>query len=250
MKKISALLLTFALVLTAAGCNKENGENNPEETTTTKVTQVIAGDENYVDTSNETYAYLKDKAPLYAKFLEMRRSIPLTFEIEVETDNGTATAGIYIKDESKISTISADGTGASSVTIYNDDKIYYVDDNTKVVYVGDVPITSSKSMVEANLLSIDIMTAMSYKYTSQEKELDGVVYKCEIIEGGENNTTTEYYFDAETEELRYIVANGRKNKITALNNKVNEDAFKIPSDYTESTMEELFGTNQNSTTTE
>ncbi len=243
MKKILSVLIASALILTASGCGNESGK----ETTTQKPesTQVIDMAGSVEDTTDETFEYLKEKAPLYANFLKIRKSIPLSFEIEVKTENGTATAGVYIKDETNISTISADGTGASSTTIYSDDKIYYIDDAAKIVYEGSVPVDSTKTMVETNLLNVDIMTAMSFKYTTgEEKEIDGVAYKCETISGGENNTSTDYLFDKETDEIRYIVVNGNANKITVLNNEVNEKAFEIPADYTKATMEEYFAANQ------
>ncbi len=249
MKKTITALLACVFILTAASCG--NGEKKPEESTTTSatanengvVTQVAIQADEQEDTTEQSIEYLKEKAPLFVKYLEVRMQYPLTYEIETETENGIASAGIYIKDKSKVSTYSSDGTGASSTTIYSDDKIYYIDDALKTYYVGDVPVSASEEMVSNYLLTIDISSAMENAYNTDEKELDGVMYKYESI-ATPKGALTEYYYDMETEMLKYIVSNGNVNKVTALSNTVKEEAFELPSDYTESTMEEYFASAQ------
>ncbi len=232
MKKILSVLIASALILTAAGC----GENKKPTGATTKVTET-AFEAQIVDTSNEAVAYLESVAPLFVEYLKVRRSVPLVYEIEVETETGIAKAGIYIKDESNISSYSQDEAGNSSTTIYSNDKIYYIDHTTKTIYEDDVPVESSKEMVRLNLVPLDIESVSHTDYTSGSiKEFNGAEYNYETIGSGEN--VAEYYYDVKTNELKYIVAGGVVNKITNLSNTVNEDAFVIPDDYTRGNMDE------------
>lgn len=231
MKKILALLLTSALILTAAGCN-----NDGEPENTTEITNNI---ESPVMDESTTMAvdYLKGQVPLFAAYLDIRMKYPLSYEIEVVNESGTAYAGVYIKDEDSMAMYSKDVTGNSGRTIYDGDKLWYIEDATKTNYLKkNYPVESSKEIVASSLLRIDVDSAISYTYETGEKELDGTTYKFESITTTDG-IVSEYYFDMETGDLKVIVNGTQKTYVTTLENTVKEEPFEIPTDYTEEDMQ-------------
>lgn len=231
MKKILALLLSSALILTAAGCDKKEDPANTTEVTNTIVTPVMD------DSTAIAVDYLKGQVPLFSAYLETRMSYPLAYEIEVVNENGTAYAGVYIKDEDSMAMYSKDVTGNSGRTIYDGDKLWYIEDATKTSYLKkDYPVESSKEIVASSLLRIDADSASSYTYETGEKELDGTMYKFESITTTDD-IVSEYYFDMETGDLKVIVNGTQKTYVTTLENTVKEEPFEIPADYTEEDMQ-------------
>ncbi|MBO5265889.1 MAG: hypothetical protein J6B08_01185 [Ruminiclostridium sp.] len=238
MKKILALLLTGALILTASACGKK--EEN--ETTTTaaeseggKKTQVAFQAPEMEDTTAEAVEYLKDKVPLFSKYLETRMSIPLTFETEITSEKGTAFAGIYIRDDKTVCLSATDETGASTRTVYVDNKLYYIVDDDKAIYSTDYSEEKCKEMVDAYLLKISIDDAKACSYVSDYDYYGDTLYKHEIIYSAQS-VGTHYFYDEATDELKYVVTNTDESKILALNNEVTESAFEIPDGYTESDL--------------
>lgn len=232
MKKFLSVILALGIIFTVSGCNKDK---NPEETTEGGSGEQVFEVGGKEDTTDEAVVYLSEKVPYFAKYLEKRMGIPLTYEIEA----GSAKAGIYIMDESKVCHYSMDEAGNSSATIYYDDKIYYIDHAAKIVYEGDVTVDASKAMVENYRLRIDVDDAKVNAYNSYEEEYEGVTYKYETIATPAGDVT-EYYYDMNSGDLVYIVSGGQVNKVTALTDKVDEKHFEIPEDYERSTTAELY----------
>lgn len=234
MKKIIMSLLAAALVLTAAGCGNNDGEKDTTTTTTTTAgqqTAVAYQAPEAPDTTAEALEYLKGKIPLFAKYLETRRSFPLTYEVETRTADGVSTAGLYIKDKDTIAFTSADYTGASDNTIYDGTNMYYVVHHEKIVYVrNELPITTTTDVVESNLLKLDIWDVSSYKYDKGVKEFEGKTYNYESTTDSRGNVS-EYYFNQETDELEIVVVDGTPTYITRIDNSVDDSVFEIPEDY-------------------
>lgn len=239
MKKLLALILTGALILTASACGKkEEGET----TTTTaggeeggKKTQVAFQAPEVEDTTLEALEYLKTKVPLFSKYLETRMSIPLTFETEITSDKGTAFAGIYIRDDKTVCLSSTDETGASTRTIYLDNKLYYIVDADKAIYSTDYAEDKCKEMVEAYLLKISVDDAKACNYVSDYDYYGDTLYKHEIIYNSAS-VGTHYFYDENTDELKYVVTDTDESKIISLNNEITESAFELPEGYTESDL--------------
>ncbi len=230
MKKVIALMLTCALILSAAGCNKKDDNKDKNDG---QVTQVAFDAPEIPDTTPEAIEHLKGQIPLFAKYLEKRRVYPLTYEVEVPSAEGTGVAGIYIKDKDTVAIYSKDAAGNSSTTIYDGTKMWYIDDTAKIAYVRkDYPSYAAENMVDSYLLKIDVNEAIANTYSSGEKEFEGTLYKYESISTPEGYFS-EYYYDMNTGDLKIVVANGSVSYVTALSNDVTEDVFKIPSDYEE-----------------
>lgn len=242
MKKVIALLLSSALILTAAGCSKESKEEDK------KVTEVAFEAPDMSESTKQAIKYLKEKSPLFAKYMEVRTNLPLTFEVEVPSADGTGLAGIYVKDKDTVAVYAKDAAGNSSTTIYDGTDLWYIDDTAKVVYGrDDFPVSASESAVKSYLLEIDAMQVTDYTYASDEKELDGVLYKYESITAPDG-TVSEYFFDKKTDELKVIVSGESKTYVTTISSKVSNDYFKIPSDYEEKDLSEYLEGSQDSTT--
>ena len=115
MKKFWTILAAGALLLTMAGCNTEEKPSNTGETTkgTGKVTQIVFGEDEQPeeDTTEEALNYLREQIPLYTRYLETRRTIPLSFETAVTNEGARVEAGIYIKDEQTIALTAKDEDG-------------------------------------------------------------------------------------------------------------------------------------------
>lgn len=250
MKKFLALLLSSAMILSLAGCNKDKNEDKTDNGTE-KVTDVAFAAPDMGESTKQSIEYLKGQVPLFAEYLETRTKFPLTYEVEVPSAEGTGFAGIYIKDKDTVSIVSRDALGNSSTTIYDDDELWYIEDATKTAYVRkDFPDGAAENAVKAYLLQIDYAEAVANTYTTGEKEYDGVLYKHETITSPEGYFS-EYYYDMETGDLKIISASNAVSYVTALTNKVtNEDAFKIPADYAEGDLMKYMEETQNGTITQ
>ena len=246
MKKIIAV---FALicVFAAAGCN--NGEASktttaapsPEATTTTaavsvdedgKKSQVVFDAGEREDTTEEALAYLEKECPLFKKYLDMRRSVPLTFETTVGTADGEYKTGLYIKDAENFAEYSKDPAGNETTVLYMKDTAYQITSADKTVFKYDCGETEVKSMSEAVRLSeifLDDVQSTSYSYGPYEYE--GVEYHKVTITPAEG-ASSEMYFDINTDKLVLSVANGSVSMVDTFENSFTKDEiFNIPEDY-------------------
>ena len=245
MKKIIAV---FALicVFAAAGCNNGNNAQTttqaPEATTTTttaavsvdedgKASQVVY-DGSREDTTEEALAYLEKECPLYKKYLDMRRSTPLTFETTVATADGEYKTGLYIKDAENFAQYSKDPAGNETTVLYMKDTAYQITSEDKIVFKYDCGEAEVKSMSEAIRLTeiyLDDVQSTSYSYGPYEYE--GVEYH-KVTIAPEEGTSSELYFDINTDKLVMSVAGGSVSMVDMLENSfTKEEIFNIPEDY-------------------
>ncbi len=242
MKKTAYILAAALLIGALSGCS---GNNDGSADTTTvssqsgKVTQVAYQAEEKEDTTAEALEFLKTQVPLFSKYLETRMQYPLTFETEVETENGTVTAAIYIKDEKNICLSATDSFGKLTKTIYTPEMTYVVVEEDKTIYTKESTEDEAKEIVAANLLKIDADEAKAMEYVDDYDYYNDVLYKHEIIYT-QPGVGTHYFFDEHSEELVYIATSNSTTRITKLSNQVTEDAFVIPSDYKTMTLSEYF----------
>ncbi len=236
IKRTLSALLAAAMLVTAAGCKKDSeAESTKKEEG--KVTQV-AFEAETVDTTEESLEFLKTKVPLFAKYLETRMNYPLTFETEISTaDGGTQFAGIYIRDEKSVALSSKLADGTSERTIYADGKLHYIIDADKTVYTSDYSEDYAKDVVSSYLLTIDSMYARSLEYAAGTEDYMGTTYNFESVKDTLGNSTI-YYFDTETDQLKYVIAGTSSNKVVTLNNEVNNEAFELPADYASADLNE------------
>ena len=238
MKKTAYILAAAMMIAALSGCNSNNGDDNkPAETT--KVTQVAYQAEEKEDTTDEALVFLKEQVPLFSKYLETRMQYPLSFETEIETENGTATAAIYIKDEKNICLASTDAFGNYTASIYTPEMTYIVVEEDKTIYTRESTEDEVKKLVANNLLKIDVDEAKDMEYVTDFDYFKDVLYKHEIIytKPGEG---THYFFDEHSEELVYIATSSSTTKITKLKNEVTESAFELPTGYKTMTLSEYF----------
>ena len=238
MKKTAYILAAAMMIAALSGCNSNNGDDNkPAETT--KVTQVAYQAEEKEDTTDEALVFLKEQVPLFSKYLETRMQYPLSFETEIETENGTATAAIYIKDEKNICLASTDAFGNYTASIYTPEMTYIVVEEDKTIYTRESTEDEVKKLVANNLLKIDVDEAKDMEYVTDFDYFKDVLYKHEIIytKPGEG---THYFFDEHSEELVYIATSSSTTKITKLKNEVTESAFELPTGYKTMTLREYF----------
>lgn len=240
MKKIIAALCTAALIISAAGCNGEKQEQTTEKGETHKVTEVVYDTPEEEDTTQEALDYLREKVPLYVKFMEKRMSLPLTFETKI-TEKGEllGTSGIYIRDDHTLATIATDAQGNTTRVIYTDGKAYQIDDNAKIVYYTDYSEDSVKSLVSDYLIKIKLSDAEKCTYVDDYEELNGVVYKHEIIYQ-ENGDPSNFYYDENTDEIRYVRTGEQISEILKLESTADESKFEIPSDYEQKDYAEYY----------
>ena len=246
MKKIIAV---FALVcvFAAAGCNNGSAPNtttaasDPAATTTTaavsvdedgKKSQVVFDAGEREDTTEEALAYLETECPLFKKYLDMRRSVPLTFETTVGTSEGEYMTGLYIKDAENFAQYSKDPAGNETTVLYMKDTAYQITSADKTVFKYDCGEAEVKSMSEAVRLSeifLDDVQSTSYSYGPYEYE--GVEYHKVTIAPAEG-ASSEMYFDINTDKLVMSVAGDSVSMVTKFENSfTNDDIFKIPEDY-------------------
>lgn len=232
MRKFLAISAVLAMLLTAAGCG--GTEKTPEESTSTSktggvVTQII-GAEPEEDTTDEAIAYIKEKAPLFAAFIEKRRQIPLAFETSVTTKDGTFKTAIYIKGEHDLVNSVTDQDGNETRTVYSDGKAYNIVDKEKTVYYTDYANEEMAKLVEAYQLKISLAEAEGTVYVCDEQELDGVMYD-HVSLHTPSSDPANYYFDKETGDLRFIESSGELGEVLILDGNVPDSVFEIPADY-------------------
>ncbi len=238
MKKTAYILAAAMLIAALSGCNGNTGD---AETTKApeggKVTQVVFQNEEKEDTTAEAIEFLKTKVPLFTKYLETRMQYPLTYEVEIEDENGKAKAGIYIKDEQNICLSSTDAFGTYSSTIYTPEMIYVVDEESQTIYTKETKEEDVKQIVADCLLKIDVDEAKEMSYVDDYDYFNGTLYKHEIIYT-KPGVGTHYFYDENSEELVYIATSDSTTRVTKLNNQVTESAFELPSGYKTMTLEE------------
>ena len=232
MKKTAYILAAALLIGALSGCS---GNNDGSADTTTVSnnganTQIAYEAEEKDDTTDEAVEFLKTKVPLFAKYLEKRMECPLTYEVEIETDDGITQAAIYIKDEKNICLSSTDASGYTSRRIYTPDMLYVVLEKERIVCTNPMDEETIKEIVAANMLRIDVDEAKELDYVDDYDYFRDVLYKHEIIYT-EPGVGTHYFYDENTDELVYIATNSSTTKVTCLKNEVTESAFEIPSDY-------------------
>lgn len=245
MKKIIAV---FALicVFAAAGCN--NGEA-PKTTTaassseTTTTTAAVSADENgnnsqvvfdntREDTTAEALAYLEKECPLFKKYLDMRRSVPLTFESTTITVDGEYKTGLYIKDAENFAQYSKDPAGNETRVIYMKDTAYQITSADKTILKYDCNeevVKSAYEDVQLAKIYLDDVQSSSYSYGSGE--YDGVAYN-KVTVSSSDGTSNDMYFDINTDKLSLSVANGSVSTVDTFENSFTKDEiFNIPEDY-------------------
>ncbi len=232
MKKILALIAAGALLLAAAGCG--GTENKPGETTTSgtgkTVKDVIYSAPQEEDTSEEALAYLKERIPLFVRYMETRRQIPLTYETAVTSEGARVKAGIYIRDEKTIALSSEDEDGNETRVIYMDGKIYEISHADRAVYYMDYSEKRAAELVEAYRIKLKLSEVEECSYVDDFEELDGVMYQHEIIYDKEDNSSN-YYYDEATGDLRFIRIGEEISEVLTLKNEVSDSEFELPADY-------------------
>lgn len=236
MKKIIAILTAAALILSAAGCNTDEKPSETSGTTKSKdgkVTQVIFGspEEEEEDTSAEALAFLKEQIPLYARYLETRRSIPLTYETAVVSEGARVEAGVYIKDSETFAVSATDEDGNTIRVVYKDGMAYEVDEAERTIRYMKYSAESTAALVEGYRIKLKLSEVQKCTYVDDIDELNGVTYQHEIIYD-ENSSPSNFYYDMETGDLRFIRVGEEINEVLVLNNEVKESAFDVPTDYT------------------
>lgn len=232
MKKIAAILAAAAVMAACAGCG---GEGDTEETTAAESTsgkthsQVVYGGEE--DTTAEALEYLSDKIPLYVKFMEKRMQYPLTFEtLNTESGENLGTAGIYIRDDHTLAISSTTPDGNTVRVVYKDGMVYQIESASKTVYSREFSEENAKSVVSRYLIKIKLSDVEKCSYVDDFEEMNGVVYKHEIIYQPEGDPSN-YYYDEATDEIKYIRVGEQVSEVLLLENEEDESAFEIPSDY-------------------
>lgn len=237
MKKIVLAIIASALVLATAACGTAEKTEETTKGTGGKVTQVLYDTPQEEDTTEEAIEYLKTKIPLFAKYLETRRSIPLTFETEVTTPDTHEFTGIYIRDDKSIAVSAVDDFGNEFRMIYMDETVYFVNDEDKTIYSYESSEEGIKNVVESYRLKIKLSDAESNSYVDDFDYYKDVLYKHEIIYSDRANPS-HYFYDENTEELKYIVSGENETKVLALENTVKEEMFELPAGYKKADMQE------------
>lgn len=235
MKKFLAILTAGALLLAAAGCGTEEKPSDTSETTkgNGNVTQIVFGEEEQPeeDTSEEALNYLRERIPLYTRYLETRRSIPLSYETAITGEGARVEAGIYIKDEQTITLTAKDEDGNLLRVVYRDGMAYEISEAERTVTYMKYGEDRAKELVASYRLKLSLRDVQKCSYVDDYDELNGVIYKHEIIydEGG---NPTNFYYDEETEALRFIRVGEEISEVLVLSSELTESMFEIPTDYT------------------
>ena len=235
MKKFLAILTAGALLLAAAGCNTEEKPSDTSETAKGdgKVTEIVFGesDQPEEDTTEEALNYLRERIPLYTRYLETRRTIPLSFETAVTNEGARVEAGIYIKDEQTITLTAKDEDGNLLRVVYRDGMAYEISEADRTVTYMKYSEDLAKALVESYRIKLSLSDVEKCSYVDDYDELNGVIYKHEIIYDEKSNPSN-FYYDEETEALRFIRIGEEINEVLVLSNEVTESMFEIPTDYT------------------
>ncbi|MBQ3843150.1 MAG: hypothetical protein II820_10725 [Ruminiclostridium sp.] len=254
MKKTAALL-AILLVLAAGGCG---GNNTPAQTSaattaaanTSGSEAVTSVDENGVvsmvmeapereDTTEESLKYFETNAPAFKKYLDMRRSLPMSFESTVTQNGEEWKTGLYIKDDTHQALYSIDPSGARIDVVYSGDKIYQVEHARKTVFTYDCGEEMVAGAVSDSRLSkIYLDDVMESHYWCDQAEYEGNVYDRVIITTGDEQVF--HYFDTETGKLAYSVSGDTVTRVDLLENAIiNDDIFNIPTDYEQKKYSDL-----------
>lgn len=235
MKKFLAILAAGALLLAAAACNTEETPSDTSKTTKGdgKVTEIVFGenDQPEEDTTEEALNYLRERIPLYTRYLETRRTIPLSFETAVTNEGARVEAGIYIKDEQTIALTAKDEDGNLLRVVYRDGMAYEISEADRTVTYMKYSEELAKTLVESYRIKLSLSDVEKCSYVDDYDELNGVSYKHEIIYD-ENSNPSNFYYDEETEKIRFIRIGEEINEVLVLSNEVTESMFEIPTDYT------------------
>ncbi len=249
MKKILSIVSALAVMLTIASCGSEN-KNENDKGSDGKVTQVIYGDgtptEEEGDTSAEAIEYMKENHPFfYDNFFSKRNHIPLAFISSTKTGEGEAVATeIYVKDEDTMAIVGNDALGRRTRIIYDKDKAYQIYDEDKKLYKQDYDEAEIITAVENTIMKPKYSIVRDSAFNQKENDYNGVDYNCYIVSYydvySKSVVDTEYYFDKNTNEIRYIMSQGVVSEVKLLSNEIpDESVFDIPSDYEEDTVEKL-----------
>ena len=262
MKKILSVISALAVILSIASCGAGNG-NNPgttteattgasadasEETTKKgeKVTQVINIGGPEEDTSEEAKQFLKENYPYYYdNFYSLRSSMPLSF-IASTTEEGSTpvVTEIYVKDADTMAIIGNDALGRRTRIVYDTNAAYQIYDDAKELYKQKFSEEVIEKYVKSVILNAQYDDVSESQYTTADKEYNGVTYTCFTIsslgEGGQTEAVADYYFDKDTNEIKYIISKSSTSEIKLLSNEAADDSiFVIPSDYSEDTIDSL-----------
>lgn len=257
MKKTIAILALAAL-LTVSACGNSNTPSDTTEPATTtakaddgdnetttesksgEVTAIAFEAPERPDTTEAALEFLDKAAPAFKKYLDMRRSVPLTMESTVTSGGNEWKTNIYIKDSENFAQDSTDPNGYSLTIIYKKDKIYQVDHDKKAVYVyncGEEEIADDFDSLSLRYIYEDDVKNCDYE--AGEGEYNGTTYDfVNITEGG---SVTTQYFDQDTGALVYTVDGDDVTYVSKFENSfTNDSILELPSDYEMKTITDLY----------
>lgn len=250
MKKIISIISALAVILSIASCGSDNKKAEETKESGGKVTQVVFGgdspEEEEGDTSAEAIAFLKENHPyFYENFFSKRNNIPLAFISSTKVGEDEAvTTEMYVKDEDTMVIVGHDALGRKTRVIYDKDTAYQIYDEDKKLYKQPYDEKDVITAVESTIMKPKYSFVSQSGYNVISKEYNGENYICYIISTydvySQDNVDAEYYFDNETNEIKYIITQGAVAEVKLLSNEIpDESVFDIPSDYTEDTVEKL-----------
>ncbi len=243
-KKISAAIAAAIMILAAAGCSggtpaTTTAAGTTAATTANQQTQV-AFEANIEDTTDKALEYLERNVPLFRKYLDKRRSVPMSLETTFNTAEGTWTSNIYIKDELNAVLSSVDPSGTETRTIYSKDRGIQLDTVNKKAYVQEFKEERLKDIISSLILKLRLSDVMNTKYTTGTGTIEGVEYNCESIAVPDTDESTVYYFSKDNDDLVYIKDGDTLTKILRLENVFDkDDLLTVPADYEEHSYKEL-----------
>ena len=237
-----------------SGC--DNGGNAPAQTTaagtpaqttavTTSGTEEVHEVTEYAfkapeeeDTTEEALAYLAEMAPAYKRYMDLRRTVPLSLEVTITTKEGKYRSAIYIKDKKNFATYSMDPLGNKTTVVYMDNKGYMIDEERKVVYCAEYnDKIFEETFEEYNLTKIKADDVMKADYLCDTMSYNGTEYNTVTITSG--GQTTVNYLDKTTGKLAYTVSDTSETKIDLFENSfTNPHVFEIPPEYELKTLED------------
>ena len=237
-----------------AGC--DNSGNAPAQTTAAGVpartTAVTTSDTEEVhevteyaykapeeeDTTEEALAYLAEVAPSYKKYLDLRRTVPLSLEVTITTKEGKYRSAIYIKDKKNFATYSMDPSGNKTSVVYMDNKGYMIDEARQVVYYAEYSDKIfEETFEEYNLTKIKADAVKRADYLCEPKSYNGTEYDSVTITS--NGQTSVHYLDKTTGKLVYTVGDTGETKVDLFENSLtNPHVFEIPPNYEVKTLED------------
>ena len=244
MKKALSVFL-IAFILTAAGCGGNNQQETTEGSTTAaateetkgssgnRVTEIAYQSPEFEDTTEEALAILQEHVPLYYDYLKIRMNMTVTVEAVVTYADGTyLKSGIYVKDEYTGAITTETSDGRITKVIYTKNMGYQINENDKIVYYLENKEETAKRNINAMLMTISLSDLNGCSFSQDTAEFEGVTYKHEAITNQTTSENTDYYFDADTNELKYIKTTDTVTKIDRADSIAADDSiFEIPSDY-------------------